>query len=378
MSAEQDELLQQAVKAHKAGDSQAAERLYRSILEIDAVHPDANHNLGVLIVHTQDAKHALPYLKTALEANPKQMQYWLSAIDALIRADQIEAARSLLRQGQEKGLKGEQVDELVTRIEASQGSKTSGDSLPPEKMKEILNLYNQGKFEEALVLATELDQISFDDPNVPNMYASINFELGNYEVAVSAYQRAIALKPDWDHAYSNLALALHRLGKYQESITACKEALELNPNFAEAHNNLGINLNTLRKHEEAIASSEKAIHYQPDFYMAHYNLGNAINLSGDSEGAIVHFKKAIELNPNYIDAHSNLGVALLTLGRYEEADKSFSKAIKLNPNHVAAVSGKARVLLRSGRVKEGLSMLERSDGAFRFDVDQGISFRGGT
>ncbi len=106
MSAEQDELLQQAVKAHKAGDSQAAERLYRSILEIDAAHPDANHNLGVLLVHTRDAKHALPYLKIALQANPKQMQYWLSAIDALIRADQIEAARSLLRQGQEKGLKG--------------------------------------------------------------------------------------------------------------------------------------------------------------------------------------------------------------------------------------------------------------------------------
>ena len=51
MSSEQDKLLQQAVKAHKAGDVQVAERLYRSILEIDAAHPDANHNLGVLIVH---------------------------------------------------------------------------------------------------------------------------------------------------------------------------------------------------------------------------------------------------------------------------------------------------------------------------------------
>ena len=51
MSSEQDKLLQQAVKAHKAGDVQVAERLYRSILEIDAAHPDANHDLGVLIVH---------------------------------------------------------------------------------------------------------------------------------------------------------------------------------------------------------------------------------------------------------------------------------------------------------------------------------------
>ena len=174
MSAEQDKLLQQAIEAHKAGDSKAAERLYRSILEIDAAHPDANHNLGVLIVHTQDAKSALPYLKTALEANPKQVQYWLSAIDALIRADQIGVARTLLQQGQEKGLKGDQFDKLVARIESSEGSKTPANSLPQGKLQEILELYKQGKFEKALGLATQLDKIYFDDPNVPNIYALIN------------------------------------------------------------------------------------------------------------------------------------------------------------------------------------------------------------
>ena len=377
MSAEQDELLQQAVKAHKAGDSQAAERLYRSILEIDAAHPDANHNLGVLLVHTQDAKDALPYLKTALQANPKQMQYWLSAIDALITADQIEVARNLLHQGQEKGLKGDQVDKLVARIESSQGSKTSGDTLPPEKKKEILTLYSQGKFEEALDLVTELDQISFDDPNVPNIYALINSELGNYESAVEGYQRAIALKPDFEQAYSNMAIALHKLGKYQESITACNKALELNPGFALAHNNLGMTLNILRRHEEAIASYKKAIHYKPDLDTAYYNLGNATNALGDSDGAIVHYNKATALNPNYTEAHTNLGVALSTLGRYEEADKSFSRAIELDPDHRAAISGKARVLLRCANYKDGLPMLERAEGKIRFEVDNGISFKGG-
>ena len=261
MSAEQDKLLQQAVKAHKAGDSQAAERLYRSILEIDSAHPDANHNLGVLIVHTQDAKHALPYLKTALEANPKQMQYWLSAIDALIRADQIEVARNLLQRGQEKGLKGEQADKLVARIESSQGSKTSADSLPSEKLEEILSLYKQGKFEEALFLATELDKISFDNPNVSNIYAVINSDLGNYEVAISAFKRAISFKPDFDQAYCNLGIAFHRQGKYQESITACNKALELRPNFSEAHNNLG-------RYEEADKSFSRALELDPNHMAA--------------------------------------------------------------------------------------------------------------
>jgi len=373
MSAKQDKLLQQAVTAHKAGDSQAAERLYRSILDIDAAHPDANHNLGVLIVSTQDAKHALPYFKAALEANPKQVQYWESAIDALIRADQIEVARNLLKQGQEKGLKGEQFDKLTDRLNI----RNTGTSSSSEKLNEVLTLYKQGKLEEALVLAKKLDKTSLDNPNVPNIYAVINNDLGNYEVAVSAYQRAIELKPDFAQAYSNLGIALYKLGKYQESIVACNKAIDFGPNYAEAHNNLGLSLKAVRKYKEAIVSYNKAVSLKPDFATAHYNLGNVTSALGDSEGAIIHYNKSIQLNPNYVEAHSNLGVALHKVGQYEEANKCYSRALELNPNHLPAISGKGKVLLRVGYFKQGLSMLEKAEGVFSFDVDKGISFRGG-
>ena len=225
MSAEQDELLQQAVKAHKAGDSQAAERLYRSILEIDAAHPDANHNLGVLLVHTQDAKDALPYLKTALQANPKQMQYWLSAIDALITADQIEVARNLLHQGQEKGLKGDQVDKLVARIESSQGSKTSGDTLPPEKKKEILTLYSQGKFEELLQQENALLKEFSQDLSLVNILGAANFRLDRSEEAIDLYKRAIELKPDYAEAYNNMGVAYKENSDFTAAIESYNKRL---------------------------------------------------------------------------------------------------------------------------------------------------------
>ena len=123
----------------------------------------------MLIVHTQDAKPALPYLKTALETNPKQIQYWLSAIDALIRADQIEVARNLLQQGKEKGLKGEQVDELVARIESSEGSETPEGSLLPEKMEEILSLYKQGEFDEIIQQENALIEGFSEVPSMINI-----------------------------------------------------------------------------------------------------------------------------------------------------------------------------------------------------------------
>ncbi len=65
-----DQALQQGVEAHKAGQVQEADRLYTAILKAQPKHPDANHNMGVLAVGVGKVQEALPFFKTALEANP--------------------------------------------------------------------------------------------------------------------------------------------------------------------------------------------------------------------------------------------------------------------------------------------------------------------
>ena len=85
--------LQRGVEAHRGGRLQEAERFYRAILGSQPSHPDANHNLGVLTVSLNKAEAALPLFKTALEANPKAEQFWLSYIDALIRLNMLNDAR---------------------------------------------------------------------------------------------------------------------------------------------------------------------------------------------------------------------------------------------------------------------------------------------
>ena len=91
-----EQALQQAVTAHKEGKLQDAERLYRAILQSQPAHPNANHNLGVLAVSVNQAEAALPLFKTALEANPKIEQFWLSYIDALIQEKQFDNAKQIL------------------------------------------------------------------------------------------------------------------------------------------------------------------------------------------------------------------------------------------------------------------------------------------
>ena len=90
-----EQALQQGIAAHKEGKLQDAERLYRAILQSQPLHPDANHNLGVLAVSVNKADAALPLFKAALEANPKIEQFWLSYIDALIKEKQFDNAKQV-------------------------------------------------------------------------------------------------------------------------------------------------------------------------------------------------------------------------------------------------------------------------------------------
>ena len=104
--------LLQGVAAHKKGNLQDAERLYRAILQTQPLHPDANHNLGVLAVSANKADGALPYFKVALEANPKIEQFWLSYVDALIKEKQFDTAKEVLEQARNQGVAGEKINNL--------------------------------------------------------------------------------------------------------------------------------------------------------------------------------------------------------------------------------------------------------------------------
>jgi protein O-GlcNAc transferase len=72
--------------------------------------------MGVLAVGVGKAKEALPFYKTALEANPSTAQFWLSFIDALIKLNRLVDAEAVLGQAKEKGAKGEALEKLEQKL----------------------------------------------------------------------------------------------------------------------------------------------------------------------------------------------------------------------------------------------------------------------
>jgi len=166
-----------------------------------------------------------------------------------------------------KGLKALQQPKTV---------KSATDASPSQqRMNELIELYNQGKLQEALVQGEALAQQFPNVPLLPNLLGAVNAGLGRLERAVSSFTKALQINPDYAEAHYNLGNALRDLGKLEEAVSSFTKALQINPNYAQAHNNLGNALKYLGKLEEAVTSYNKALQINPDFAEAHRNLSTA-------------------------------------------------------------------------------------------------------
>ena len=142
-----NQALQKGIEAHKAGEVQEADRLYTAILKAQPKHPDANHNMGVLGVGVGKVQDALPFFKTAMEANPDITQFWLSYIDALIKLGRLADATAVLDEAKENGSKEGVFDKLVEQLKGIEPTETkvSQNQDPPhDQFQKVVNLYKQG------------------------------------------------------------------------------------------------------------------------------------------------------------------------------------------------------------------------------------------
>ena len=115
-----DNLLDDAITAHQAKDLNSAAAKYTKILERDAHHADANHNFGLLTVELGFKDEALIFLQTAINTNPKVLQYWVTFIDTLINVERFDDARSVLEQAHLFGYREEVFDQLRHNLDLKQ------------------------------------------------------------------------------------------------------------------------------------------------------------------------------------------------------------------------------------------------------------------
>ncbi|MDP7162109.1 MAG: tetratricopeptide repeat protein, partial [Phycisphaerae bacterium] len=150
--------------------------------------------------------------------------------------------------------------------------------------------------------------------------ATANLNKGNYNQAISHYDRAIELDPtDAETYYFNRADAYRRKHDYDRAIRDYTKAIELNPKLAGAYNNRGHMYRKKGDYDKAISDFTTLIEMNPKVPESYGGRGNAYSSKGEYDKAIRDYTRATELNPKSPGPYNNRAVAHLRKGDYGKA-----------------------------------------------------------
>ena len=358
------EALAIAIQHHQAGRLQAAEHIYRQILQAEPNHADALHLLGVSASQVGKHEIAIEHICRAIALNGNSAAYHNNLGEAYRALHRTSEAVACYRRALE--LKPDYADANNNlgvalkdqgRLDEAVACYRRAVQLRPSYVEAHYNLGNalkeQEKLDDAVACYGRALKLK------PN-FADAHYNLGNalknqgkLEEAVACYRCALELIPGVVGAHCNLGNTLKDQGKLDEAAVSYRRALELKPNFAEIHNNLGNTLNAQGKLEEAAACSRRALELKPDYAEAHNSLGIVLKGQGRPDESRACFRRALELKPDYADAHCNLGSAFIDQGKLEEAAVCLRRALELKPDSVDAHCSRAFLWLLGGNFAQG-------------------------
>ncbi|MDB0035777.1 tetratricopeptide repeat protein [Planktomarina temperata] len=355
-----DQALQRGIEAHKAGQVQEADRLYTAILQVQPKHPDANHNMGVLAVDVGKVQEALPFFKTALEANPAIMQFWLSYIDTLIKLNKFVDAKAVFDQATSKGAKGEVFDQLEQRLNVSSGVPVESLISSQETEQIQSNTLDTLKLDQAINLAKKKAKDGSPEDAI-RIYQDILVKFPKNNRAIDGIKRLpvgttdkTAKAKDLPKDQMQSLINLYTQGKLKQTLEESIALLQRFPNACFLYNIRGIVFRALGQLDASIEAYTKALTIKPDYVEAYYNMGNVLKEQGKLEEATETYNKAVDIKPDYFKAYGNIGVTLEERGKLEEAIEAYSNALAIKPDYAEAYNNMGNTLRRQGKLEEAL------------------------
>ena len=148
-------------------------------------------------------------------------------------------------------------------------------------------------------------------PDATDLYAQGNLLMKNknYTQAITTYEKAIAIAPDYYEAWNSKADALNRAQLFQDALAASDKTLSLNPEYVQGWINRGYILYNLGRTDDELKAYEKAISLDPSNSDAWFNKGYSLAGMKRYDEAISVFDKVQSLDPNYPNLAANRRIA---------------------------------------------------------------------
>jgi tetratricopeptide (TPR) repeat protein len=199
------------------------------------------------------------------------------------------------------------------------------------------------------------------------MLATAAFAEDREEVALTLFERAIAVCPQYADAYESLGVILGRHKRYGEAVDLMIRLLGVDPSSVMAHTNLSLYYNQLGRIEDAEREAAEAMRVKMRREVVGRDHEEAARQESETAAAerrrrAEMFRQVLELDPDDAMGNFGLGELLAEEGRYAEAVDHLERALAADPRYSAA-------LLALGRAHEGTDDLVAARRTYRRGVD---------
>ncbi len=326
------ETLRDGFGHHQAGRLGDAERAYRTILQAQPDHADANFLSGLLAHQSGNSEAAIERITRAIDAEPKRSDFHVNLATIHLglgrTAEAIEDCRRALA-----------IDPAILEAHNIAGTALRAEGRGEESV---------ASFDAALAI----------DPKSADTHYNKGVALAaleRFEEAVASYDAALAVRPDFVEAHNNKGDALMGLDDPAAALMCFEQALALNSEVPVLHLNKGKALRGLGRCREAVDSHDRALALRPDYAEAHLNKGIAAHESGDPAAAMACFDAALALEPDNAVALNNKGISYREQNRPADALACYDRALDADPEYAEAHNNKGNALQELGRIDDAVA-----------------------
>jgi len=197
------------------------------------------------------------------------------------------------------------------------------------QIKQLLGYYNT-----AISL---IDSALFIDKTIPEAYflKGFSFELrkaaGDTINAISSYQTAVELNPNYYDSYMRLGL-LHASMEDSLAINYYQSAIDIAPKRIEGWYNQAIFYQENNYLDQAMDNYDEILKIDEKSYLAYYNQGYLLLVHAEQyEDAKAKFTEALTHEPNYVNAYYNRALCSFNLNDFDSAREDCLKALQIDP-----------------------------------------------
>jgi tetratricopeptide (TPR) repeat protein len=248
---------------------------YREALRLLPGYTEARNNLGIALTQAGRWPEAIPEYEEAARLDPASGRTRYNLGNALLHIGRLDEAIAAFEEARRLSPGNPSIEynlglalTKAARAPEAAAAYRRALALKPDFPDALYGLGRtlaaMGDWAGALPLYEDAARRGLAGSGVPYNRAQALLQLGRVAEAEASYAEALALRPDFPEAESELAFALSREGRIPEAVAHYAAAIRLQPDDPRLHNDLGCTLAQAGRFDEARREFEAALRLAPD------------------------------------------------------------------------------------------------------------------